>query len=719
MNESQKKKTGLRRQTVAVIALAATLAALIVAQVIVSGLVQRFTLKDTYRDETGVWQTVKYTVKRDPSTGLYALYNKQGKKMQAAPDDGFNNYEANGESFVVYDTEVGGNQYRINTSTGEYALYAAVDTEDDEARGGSAANTRLLMFPRIAESDMVSLQVENQTGKFRVEKKDGSAVLSVWNGEEWVPGAIGVDRQAYVNLAVNCGYTVTLQKLDLSAPSAPRRADGSVNYAAYGLDPAGENAPAVYTVAQSGGPSYTVLVGDLTVNGAGYYVKRADKNAVYIIDTGIAAALSPVESLVTPGAFYPLGETTYPMVQNFFLWKVGSYNEEAGQADSQAVTAFSYRDLSLREYTLYQVAPYVIPEQFELLAGYSVNDWEITELLSRFYRVEYLACKKFMPDHEDLAAYGLTENFQYLTFDFDIGASGSGSGPFVRNALFISQKRYDEALGKEVCYIYSPPPAETEDPSLFEWGYDMIVAADPYYFSFIEWEQSRWYSPYYFSTDVSFIRELHLTFGEKQYDFYLDNSKTDQKNGISSQNLEVTCPQYDSPDHKLDYEVHTVVPTDTGGQEALDYTGVQNFKRLMYKLFLAEIEGDVDPAQFKAGTGMTVAEFLAADTADDKCIAKIRYHLEDYAGEYNRYWPANNRRDIVLRFYGYEPSGRKCLLSVEVLERDADGNLILDENGEVYSDPTRANALFYANTAALGVLAGYTQDLLDQVLIPQ
>ena len=714
MNEKQ--TTGLRRQTVATVVLAVVLVALIVAQIVASGMVQRYTLKDTYTDENGVLQTVKYTVKRDPATGLYALYNKQGKKMEAAPDNGYNNYVSTGQAYVVYDTEAGGNQYRINTSTGEYALYAAVDVEDDEVPSG-AASTRLLMFPRIAEGDVTSLQVENQTGKFRVEKQDGSTVLSVWDGEEWASSVIGVDREAYVSLAVNCGYTVTLQKLDLSSSAAPRRADGSVNYAAYGLDPNGENAPAVYTIAQSGGQSYTVLVGDLTVSGTGYYVKRADKNAVYIIDTGIAAVLSPVEALVTPMAFYPLGETTYPMVKNFFLWKVSAYNAEAGQADSQAVAAFSYWDLSMREYTLYQADPYVIPEQMELLAGYSINDWEISELLSRLYRIQYFACKKFMPDYDDLAAYGFSENFHYLTFEYDVG--GSGSGPYVRNIIFISKKTYDEALGREVCYLYSPAPAETEDASIFEWGYDMIVAVDPYYFGFTEWEQSRWYSPYYFSTDVSYIRELHLSFGEKQYDFYLDNSKSDQTNGVSSENLEVICPQYDSPDHKLDYEVHTLVPTDTGGEEALDYTGVKNFKRLLYKLFLAEIEGDVDPAQFRAGTGMTVEEWIAADTADDKCIAKIRYHLEDYAGEYNRYWSANNRSDIVLRFYAYEPSGRKCLMTVEVLERDADGNLILDDNGEVFSDPTRATGLFYANTSALGVLAGYAEDLLNQVLIPQ
>ena len=720
LEKTQKTRTGLRRQTVAAIVLAGVLTLLIVAQVVFSGVVKIYTLKDTYVDENGVRQIVKYTVKRD-ETGLYALYNKDGKKMETAPENGHNRYETGGQKVVVYDTEAGGNQYWINTATGEYSLYAAVDPEGDEVLGGTATNVRILMFPHLSEAEVTFLQVENASGKYRTQKDEsGTTVLSVWNGEEWQASVIGTDRQAYVNLAVNCGYSLTMQKLDLSAADAPRTGEGKINYAVYGLDANdAENPPAVFTVGGSNGERYTVLVGDLTVTAEGYYVKRTDRDAVYIMDTGIAAVFSPVEALVAAKAFYPLSDTAYPMVENFFLWKVTSYNAEEETANSQLVTAFSYRDLSLREYTLYQPTPYVIPAEVDILKGYAINDWEIGELLSRFYRVQYLACKKLMPEPSDLAAYGLAENFHYLIFDYPVANDGNGTNVYVRNTVFISQKTYDEELGQEVCYLYSPPPGETDDPAVFTWGYDMIVAVDPFYFDFIGWEQSRWYNTYYLQTDLSFLRELHLTLGEKQYDFYLDNSKTGQANGLSVADLEVVCPQYDSPDHKLDYEIHTVAPSDTGGQTAVDYTGVKNFKRLISKLFMSTLEGDVDPAQFAAGTGMTVEEFIASDTADDRCVAKIRYHLEDYAAAYNPYWTENNRRDIVLRFYEYEPSGRKCLLTVEVLERDANGDLITDENGEVYTDATRANGLFFVNTSSLGFIAGYAEDLLNRVLIPQ
>ena len=70
---------------------------------------------------------------------------------------------------------------------------------------------------------------------------------------------------------------------------------------------------------------------------------------------------------------------------------------------------------------------------------------------------------------------------------------------------------------------------------------------------------------------------------------------------VSAADLEVYCLQYrGSADHKLDYEVHTARTTDTGEQAALDYTGVQNFKRFVSKLFACVIEGDVDAARFRA-----------------------------------------------------------------------------------------------------------------------
>ena len=713
--ETKKEKTGLRRQTVAVIVLAGVLVLLIAAQIIAAGLVKIYTVKDTYVDENGAVQTVKYTVKRDPKTGLYALYNKKGEKMELAPES-----EGNAKSFAIYETESGGNQYRVNTATGEVTLYASVDTEGDEIAETGATKSRLLMFPRISESDFASLEVQNSTGKFRLQKEGSNVSLSLFTGEDWALCLTPVDAQAFAYLRAQCAYTLTRQKLDLSSPAVPRLADGSVNYAAYGLDPTNaQNPPAVYTITNKSGNSYTVLVGNLTVTGEGYYVKRADHNAVYILDAYLSAVLSPVESLVTPTSFYSLGETTYPMVELFSFEKVISVDMETEESETQVIAQFTYQDLAEREYTLYQTTPYVNLNT-EIFNGYSINDLEISDLLARFYTIQYLACKKLMPDYADLADYGLSENCYSLSFYYNTGASEDGSGPYVHNWLLISQKTYDAELGQEVYYVYSPARAATENEMLFEWGGDMIVAVDPYYFSFVEWEQSRWYSPYYFSTDLAFLRELHLTFGEKQYDFYLDNSKTSQRGGLSSSNLEITCPQYDSPDHKLNYEVHTVVPSDTGGQTPVDYTGEKNFKRFMAKLFMGTIEGDVNRAQFQAATGKTVEEFIASDTADDQCVAKIRYHLEDYAADYNSYYDGNNYCDLVLRFYEYDSSGRKCLLTVEVLERDAAGNLILDEaTGEPLSNPTRATGLFYSNASSLGVFAGYAEDLLNKVLIPQ
>ena len=118
---SDRRRTMLRRQRIVALALAAVIVALSVALVVANRLVGIYPLKDTFVNEAGEVQTVKYVIKKDKSTGLYALYNKKGEQMAVVEDNGFNNYtsSSDGVKYLVYETDISGNQYRINTATGE------------------------------------------------------------------------------------------------------------------------------------------------------------------------------------------------------------------------------------------------------------------------------------------------------------------------------------------------------------------------------------------------------------------------------------------------------------------------------------------------------------------------------------------------------------------------------------------------------------------------
>ena len=736
----EKRRTMLRRQRIVAVVLVVVIVALSVGLAVASNLVGIYSLKDHYTDESGAEHTVRYTVKRDKKDGLYALYNKKGEKMAVVEDNGFNNYTSNsdGVQYLVYETDVSGNQYRINTKTGEYETYAVVDTEGDEVLGGTVVSTRVMMYPRIKQAETYSVEVTNESGTYKLYRKTventaqnaktpytSAVTVATWDGTDWNDSLAAYDPTLYASLCVSCGYSLTMQKLDLTDPAAPKTGDGSINYASYGLaivtDEHGDvdysRSPAKYTITKGAAAAdgsfaptetaYTVYVGDAIVSGGGYYVKRADRDAVYIVAADIATTvLQPVESLVTPMIVYPMGVATYAMVNDFALAHVDTL--EPGETPTlKLITEFDYWDLTDRENTLYSSTPYVIPTGSEaaLLQGYEIDSNSVNTVLYNLYSMKFLACKKLDPTLEDQRGYRLTTNVCFLTYQFNTTVQSGGSGPYILNNIVISQKTYDADLGQDVYYIYSQL-------------YNMIVAVDPYYASFVEWEQSHWYNSSYFQNNIAYLREIHYTLGENQYDFYLDNSKTDQSKGPASDQVVITCPQYGKNDNVLSYSIHVDEPTDTGTVKPKDYTALDNFRRFYSRLLYCSIEGDVNAAEFKASTGMTVDEWIAADTADDRWVAKISYSIEDYAvisnnakdGDGNKLWTENNRRDVVFRYYEYG-SGRKYLLTVEILSYDTDGN-------PLPSDATHAHGIFYVGSASLGAIAGYAEDLLHERLIP-
>ncbi len=753
---AEKRSTMLRRQQIAAVALAVIIVALSVGLVFAKIRVGIYTLKDTFVDENGVEQTVKYTVKRDKTDGgLYALYNKSGEKMERVEDNGFNNYtsSSDGVEYRVYETDVSRNQYRINTATGDYETYAVVDTEGDEVLGGTVVNTRVMMYPRIRQAETYSVEVTNENGTFKLYRKtventaEGAATaftsvvtvaMQTWNaGEnrwEWQDSPASYDPTLYASLCVSCGYSLTMQKLDLTDPAAPRLPDGSVNYASYGLatvtDEHGEvdytKSPAVFTITKGEAAtdgsfhavdtSYTVYVGDAIVSGGGYYVKRADRDAVYIVSSDISdTVLQPVESLVTAQIVYPMGVATYTMVEDFAFAKVDTLDPPAGEDTHYTpITEFSYVDLSERENTVYSSVPYWTTGSSQLLKGFELDSNSVNTVLYNLYSMQFLACKKLSPSSADLRAYGLVDNVWFLTFKFDPDVAKGGSGYYVVNNLIISRKTYDETLGQDVYYLYSAL-------------YDLVVAVDPYYASFVEWEQSHWYNKYFFQNNIAYVREIHYTIGGKQYDFILDNSATDQTNGPASDGMKIICPQYaGNAEHVLDYTITDTQKTDTGTNKTKEYTALDNFRRFYSRMLWYTIEGDVNPAAFKAATGITVAEFIASDVNDDKAIAKISYRVEDYAtvantatdADGNRIYTQNNAFDAIIRFYAYGTDGnyRKLFFTIEVAES-------YDSEGKPIFNATQAQGNFYVLASPLSNgdpkgIAEYAEDLLAGVLIP-
>lgn len=505
--KGKKKTSMLKKQKIAIAVLSVLTVVLIAALLISNHVVTIYSLTDTYYVD-GVEHTEKYVIKK--KDGVYGLYDKDGNAMEKN-EDGY---------FIVSS----GNQYSIDAESGEWELYAVVDYD---SAGGEllGISDRIMMFPQITQKNTYSIEVTNEYGTYRFYR-DAQGTVHIEGTEDTL---ITYDQTLFASLCVSCGYTLTMQKLNLSPDYvAPRLPDGSVDYSAYGLadeyDAEGKlvYSPATYTVTKAiyasdgtctpdENTKYTVKVGDAVLSGGGYYVQLVGRDAVYIVSTEIAnTVLQPVEALVTPAVVYPLSVSTYTMIQNFALGKINmedamqSGKEDLEDVELEPIVAFSFLDLEARTNTIYTPRPYLCG--IELMDGYDINDDNASVVMGLFYEMQYIGCKKIGIDKDSLKEYGLGGDVYYLTFSSPVTDANNSITGYIDNVLLISEKTENGTY-----YIASTL-------------YDMIVEVDQYYLSFLEWEESDWYDQLFFQHDIVNVSKLNVKVGEKLFNFSLDNS---------------------------------------------------------------------------------------------------------------------------------------------------------------------------------------------------
>lgn len=673
MNE--KRRSMMKKQKIAIWVLAVVVLLLIVTLLIVNHVVAIYTLTDTWVKDGETYRE-KYTVKR--SDGVYKMFSGDGELMQTTE----NGYTSGNVRYEVYVAKSSGNQYLVNTSTGEYSAYAIVDYDASagELLSGGNTNKRILLFPRIPQDNVFSIEVTNENGSYRFERTNVKATNATYTTQvalkQTENSLAEYDAALFASLCVSCGYPLSVQKLDLGSAEAPKLSDGSINLKAYGLDtPSAEFTITEAVFAANGSASasdtkYTVRIGNRTLSGNGYYAMLEGRNFVYILSSTLeTTVLQPVESLVTPQVIYPMTDTTYPMVFEFELGKaVGNFDKE--NPDLNLITAFDYVDYDQRESSYYSSKPYT--SALSMMDGYPLNHDSIAAALERLHSMQFVGCKKVAPSDEDLKAYHLDENIFYISYLFDpkIASTGSPKENWIENVLLISQK-----TDAGTHYVYS-------------YLYDMITEVDQTYLPFLEWRQSKWYDEEFFQENLAYIKELKLESytaegeTEKSYFFTLDNSATDQSEMVGVDNMKIYLGEGNEK-KRIDYRL--------GSENALD-----NFKRFYVYLISYGIEGDVD----ENALGMSVKDYIATHP----CTGSFTYRLEDTASILNKYYKENhkenNRCAYEIKFYRY--SERKMLITIkDLLNEDA------TEQGS-----------FYVNAEYWNRLLTVAQDFLDQKEIP-
>ena len=661
--EETGKKNSLRTQKRAI----AVLLVLSTVLAVTLGVVSVISDIYTYPDKDGI----EYTIKK--KNGVYGLY-KDGQRCDVN-DDGY------------YMTDLG-TQLSVDPETGEYQVYAVVDTDGTEEVG---ANQRVLMFKQLtydqsstndASKVIQRIEVHNQKGDIIVVRGENNRFRV--EGHET---ATLVD-ELFAQLAVGVGYTISMQRLE----NPVRLADGSIDYSEYGLAPETRNrldeegkelldeagqpipydyTPTWYTVTTMTNQSYTVTLGDATVSGAGYYARYADRDTVYILSSVNldAAVLQPVEALVNPMLVYPMTMNTYFQVTNFTYRSDIDHFEiyramvlEAGGPDISTIkpdengeyTAEDQAKLDAATELLEKMDEEAFAKMYERLYeehSRIVTKFSFIDLDSRTdtlysslpYQMSTDYMAGYLPNSDNIGS--VLQSMYSMTFERVAVLSPTeeeldeyGLVNYAHEFSFL----YTDAEGQDWINLFVVSE-QNEDGTYYAYSelYDMIVVIPESQATYLSWEEIDWYEREYFMFNIAHVQEIKLEGAgiESPIVFTLDNAKSDQSQGMNSEKIEVYANG-----QLVDY---TLTMTKPSGSIATE-DAVANFRRFYQALLTASMEGVAELTEEQ------MADFR--ETPDEESYLKITIHADDGKGE---------TADLVYRFYRY--TERKAYMTVEVL----------------------------------------------------
>ncbi len=192
---------------------------------------------------------------------------------------------------------------------------------------------RILMFEHVEKSDMQEIEVHNSHGDYAFYRGTDDELYI--RGNEGAPYSL----TALSSLVVSSGYTLSMERVQIDC----------ADMSEYGL--ADSDHPSWFTITKTDGEKHTVYIGNRIPTGAGYYARYEGRNAVYILDSSLAATLlADVTALITPILSYPVSSTTYYTVEDFYIARDGELfvwidyltEEEKAETASTAIYQMKY-----------------------------------------------------------------------------------------------------------------------------------------------------------------------------------------------------------------------------------------------------------------------------------------------------------------------------------------------------------------------------------------
>ncbi len=525
------------------------------------GVVSYFVSLGFFEDIDGT----QYIIKK--KNDIYVICDKDGYTLDLSASANTS------KGLYIYVTELG-TEVEVDPETGKSSIYSVVDTEEGEVLGTSG---RVQMFKQISQENTEKIEICNKTGKFTFYRDDDDRFQI--KGYEGVP----YSQVIFSSMSVSCGYTLAMQKI----VDPIKNKDGE--YTEYGLadetrvDKDGQEyayTPDWYRITDISGNSFTVFVGDAIPSGGGYYVKYAERDAVYIMNYSLDGSIIgmydgmvydsidnvlalPIEKFVTPAVTYPMQLNNYFDVTAFSIFKgedLKDAGEDAGEeAEVDPLVSFSFWDLDDRTGTFYANTAYVLhyPE------GYAANDVAIDTTLQAFANMRTKGVVKLGASEEVLKEYGLDEPEFVIYFKF----------ADIEHYLYISE--------------------ETEDGTRYMNSaiYDFIVEIDRSELKFLNFTRDDWVADQYFSMNIAWTDTIEIEIGDLKYSFKFDNSKSDS---VSNDN----CSQEAQDKGTISSDNMTVEATDSKGNKM---SGVSNLVLVDKKGFTWKIDYETVLAYDKTG----------------------------------------------------------------------------------------------------------------------
>lgn len=321
-------------------------------------------------------------------------------------------------------------------------------------------NDRYLIFEHIETEEIRSIEVHNPSGSFTFYRDA--------NDDFQIKGHEGTrfDEELFSSLAVSCGYTLAIVKVDDPISneeygfSRVENEDGTVWE------------PSWYKLTTKSGAEHTVYIGYKLVTGGGYYAKYAGREDVYVLSTELAKTiLAPLENMIKPMAVYPMSTTNYFETDNFLFMKgdetfiaigFNSEEERAGEYSNEV-----YRMLEPK--------------------GYLVSSTGYDSVLQTFCSTAPLSCVKLGATDEALEQYNLAEPAYTLYFEYPDPNAG-----VIKNMLLVSERN---AAGNY--YVAAP---------LF----DQIVEVSGSEWDFLTWDFVDWVDSHLFLRNIDYIKEIRV-----------------------------------------------------------------------------------------------------------------------------------------------------------------------------------------------------------------